>query len=138
MELHPFDTYFAFNFFVTAEAMLDWIYPGRNNYEKRNKIKKKNTYLRITSDLATGAKHFSELDKSHDAVDKTAVSVGYFPRGYFPKGYFPIGWFGDGALFVHLNEELPDNGKTVISAYDLAVKVLEYWELELSGLTMNS
>ena len=44
------DAYKAFNFFVTAEHLPDWI--------KNTRIKDNNPFLRISSHLATGAKHF--------------------------------------------------------------------------------
>lgn len=138
MELHPFDSYLAFNFFVTAEAMLDWCYPGNENHQKRKEIRDSNAYLKITWDLASGAKHFSNLIKSHVDIDRTTISAGIFPAGYFPKGYFPDGYFGGGVLQVHLNEELPNDGDKILSAYAIAKKVLDYWETKLSSSTIQN
>jgi|LSQX01.2.fsa_nt_gb hypothetical protein len=135
MELHPFDIYLAYNFFVTAEAMLDWIYPGNQNRKVRTKIRNSEVILQITSDLATGAKHFSGLSDIHKSVVKTDISAGYIPRGYFPKGAFPVGFFGDGMLRVHLDKETTAEDRTTFSAFELASRVLTYWEEALTSPT---
>lgn len=133
MDSHPFDIYLAFNFFVTAESMLDWIYPGNQNRKVRTKIRNSEYLLGITSDLATGAKHFSGLSEIHKSVEKTDLSIGCFPRGFFPKGYFPVGYFGDGVLQIQLDKNLSEEGRTMITACELSHKVLDYWERALTA-----
>jgi hypothetical protein len=130
MKLHPFDEYMAFNFFVTAEAMLDWIYPGNENKMNRKIIRNSEPMLMVTSDLASGAKHFSGLYTHHDSVKSIDISP-----GAFPLGSFPVGSIGNGVLRVHLNELLPNYDRKMITAFKLASMVLEYWEGNLSSLT---
>jgi len=138
MELHPFDTYLAFNFFVTAEALPDWCFPGKPNSDNRKKMRNTNVYTKITSDLASGAKHFSQLADFHDSVDQTVVSAGWFPRGSFPIGAFPPAYMGNGALFVYLKDPLSDDGEKVVSALDLARNVLDFWETEISHRSVEN
>ncbi|MEO6563915.1 MAG: hypothetical protein ABIN99_12870 [Nitrosospira sp.] len=59
----PQDQYAAFDFFITAEHILDWIYP--NNWNERKKHRSSVPLLRITSHIANGAKHFEAAKKHH-------------------------------------------------------------------------
>lgn len=135
MKTFPFDVYLAYNFFVTAESMLDWVYPGDKNKEKRNEIRKSAWFLNATSDLATGAKHFKPHD-FHDTVDKAFITPGWFTN-YFPKGAFPNGSFGDGALIVCINDEIDVEDSDRFSAFAVATKVLEFWENKLGLSDVN-
>ena len=97
-----YDTYLAFNFFVTAEAMLDWIYPGYSNKKHREDEKrKKEVLLQITSHIASGAKHFTHLSNHHNSVKATSKHSQYFSN-YFPTDYFPI-YFGQENLIIFLD-----------------------------------
>src|SRR4051794_3920716 len=113
MRAAPLDADAAFNFFVTAEHMLDWVYPRDANRQARTDARKKSTLLQVCSHLANGAKHFEVEGKQHQSVDKTGRSgIFYAPptylgRGYFPAGHFgfgpcPPGCFEVGRLIVHL------------------------------------
>ena len=64
---NPLDIYLAFNFFVTAEHLPDWI--GDTG------IKDNDPILRISSHLTTGAKHFSVTNKKKKSIDTTSVKV---------------------------------------------------------------
>ena len=59
----PQDQYAAFDFFITAEHILDWIYP--NNWNERKKHRSSVPLLRITSHIPNGAKHFEAAKKHH-------------------------------------------------------------------------
>lgn len=127
IEEQPNNSYLAFNFFVTAESMLDWIFPGHANKKNREKLRKVEILLQITSHIASGAKHFSSLSAHHKSVNDTNTTKGYFSN-YFPKYYFPSDYFGGGVLIVQLDgdakKEIGDN----IVVLDLAKRVLDYWE----------
>ena len=128
MEDHPFDSYLAFNFFVTAEAMLDWIYPGQTNNPNRRNLRNSEILLQITSHIASGAKHFSHLSSHHNSLTDTTPTAGYFSN-YFPKGYFPPGYFGDGVLLIRLDGDAEMKYGKKITALKLAKEVLEYWDM---------
>ena len=58
----PNDADHAFNFFVTADHMLDWLDPGYGAAEKRRKsARENNSLLQLVSHIANGAKHFDRL-----------------------------------------------------------------------------
>src|SRR5690554_6328496 len=71
LKTSPHNQYAAFDFFVTAEHIVDWIYPDQtdsNNREKRKTVRANSELLRITSHIANGAKHFEATDKRHQSV----------------------------------------------------------------------
>jgi len=122
----PFDPYLAFNFFVTAECMLDWLKPGKSNQLIRENLRNSEILLQITSHIASGAKHFSNLSSHHVSVSDMTPSAGYFV-GYFPKEAFPIGYFSQGSLVIHLAGDAEKAFGSTINAVQLAEKVLNYW-----------
>lgn len=73
---HP---YAAFDFFVTAEHLLDWKYPdtgGQWNKDNRTLLRTTTPLLRVVSHLANGAKHFKATrHKSVDSVRTAASSI---------------------------------------------------------------
>src|SRR5262249_8271723 len=90
----------AFNFFVTAEHMLDWVHPKQINKLKREAERKSEILLQVCSHLANGAKHFEVEGSQHDSVSSTGVRGGHFPPNYFP--HFPSAYFGGPTLVVRL------------------------------------
>src|SRR5207248_3556210 len=66
MESDPTDAYAAFDFFVTAEHLLDWLHPDRaNGKADREKLRNQYEIIQIVSHLACGAKHFDGLRNYH-------------------------------------------------------------------------
>ena len=120
----------AFNFFVTAEHMLDWTRPGRKARNERETMREANALTRITWDLASGAKHL-ELDDKHKAGRGSGVMHSVPPVPKF--------WFMDRpALVVTLtNRDMEELGLTQgwIKALELADRVHQYWGSRLSPLT---
>ena len=108
------DPYKAFNFFVTAEHLPDWV--GDTS------IKDHDPYLRISSHLATGAKHFSVTNPKKDSVEGASVDV-YVENGYVEEGYFYT------ELVLRLTEkEQKELGMETISLLDLAKEVILFWK----------
>ncbi len=71
IENDPMDTYAAFDFFVTAEHIVDWIYPDtpeKREKKKRIEIRTSNQLLSLVSHIANGNKHFLALDPNHQSV----------------------------------------------------------------------
>lgn len=124
MKKDPTDQYAAFNFLVTAEHMLDWLYPGYENKKIREELRNNEVLLQACSHLASGAKHFKVQAKHHKSIltaRRTDFFGGAMPQGYFPKGYFPE-W-----LFVEFTDEVAAKlGKTV-RVNDLAEQIPKYW-----------
>jgi len=123
---HP---YAAFDFFVTAEHLLDWKYPdtvGQSNKNTRTLLRTTTPLLRVVSHLANGAKHFKAT--RHKSVDSVRPHSGFFDPEFFDPGFFDtdslrVELIGDDALA--LGPEI-----TVLA---LAQQVLQYWEANLAS-----
>ena len=74
LRAEPNDSDHAFNFFVTAEHMLDWKYPGMANRVQRE-AERKTPLLQLVSHIASGAKHFDKLLDHHQSVATTGLAV---------------------------------------------------------------
>jgi hypothetical protein len=116
----PQDQYAAFDFFVTAEHIVDWIHP--NDKKAREVVRSSSSILRITSHLANGVKHFEAKAVHHQSVADIEKSR-YVKVGYVEEGYF------EDPLIVHLTtDEQYSFGQSSIEVAALAQQVYEYWE----------
>jgi hypothetical protein len=119
----PQDQYAAFDFFVTAEHIVDWIHPV--DKKAREKVRSSSSLLRITSHLANGVKHFKVTAFHHQSVVDVKKSR-YVEAGYVEEGYF------EAPLIVHLTtDEERSFGQSSIEVAALAQKVYEYWKLNV-------
>jgi hypothetical protein len=118
---NPIDSYAAFDFFVTANHMVDWIWPSAT--PKQQKENRRDEVIpRICEHLADGAKHFL-LSRPHDAVAATEKTEGAFDPETFDAATFDVG-----DLVVTLEPpEAAVIGQLKISALELAGQVLAYW-----------
>lgn len=115
----PHNQYAAFDFFVTAEHVIDWLHP--TDKKMREAIRASSDLLRITSHIANGAKHFEAKAKHHRSVARVEKSR-YVAKGYVQEGYFKE------PLIIHLSEsESKSIGKPFIEATELAERVYNYW-----------
>jgi len=124
----PTDSYAAFDFFVTAEHLLDWQVPGNSNKANRKARRQSSALLRVTSHLASGAKHF-RLDSPHH----TAVTHEHAHAGAFAPGVFDPLAFDTSCLVVSLDAVEASELGAEIRVPTLARRVLDYWEAELGG-----
>lgn len=107
------DTRIAFNFFVTAEHLPDWL--GLRTLVQKNSI------LRIVSHIANGAKHFNLNDPRHKSVTNTEKFRIYAEDVYEPDVFYE-------PLIIHLSpDETRELGQSEIDALTLGHKVLEFW-----------
>src|SRR5713226_6055099 len=74
MKQAPDDPYTAFDFFVTAEHMLDWLHPGAAGKAGRTAERNSQIFLQVVSHLATGAKHMVPEDPRHTSVQHADVA----------------------------------------------------------------
>ncbi len=118
----PNDVDHAFNFFVTAEHMLDWRYPD-DPCKRKNEREK--PLLQLVSHLANGAKHFDHLAKHHQSVASTGLMARHPNR--MMQHIFP------GELSVvavgAAGEALGGSRITVLA---LAERVYAYWQQEVN------
>ena len=124
---NPIDRYAAFDFFVTANHLVDWIWPSATRAQQRDN-RRTETIPRICEYLADGAKHFL-LDHPHQGVVDTAHTSGAFYPAAFDPQIFDVG-----ALVVTLEPaEAADVGQSRISALALATIVLAYWSRRIGS-----
>lgn len=131
LEQDPSNQYVAWNFFVTSEHLIDWLYPGQANRANRTKVRKSELLLQICSHIANGAKHFEVEAKHHQSVAGTD-HISHFPEGYFTKGYWTNGYFFECLVIRLENEAAKDFGES-IEVLSLAKKVMEFWETEFQA-----
>lgn len=119
------DVYATFDFFITAEHMIDWLHPDRSGKVARGAMRKSNPLLQITSHIANGAKHFVVGAAHHKSV--SAIEA---PR------YVEDGRHDSGSIEVPIVIRLSPHeaalfGAPEIDAIVLAYHVLEYWQEQL-------
>ena len=121
LRAEPLNVDAAFNFFVTAEHMLDW--------SKTKDTRKNSTLLRICSHLANGFKHFELDERRHNSVSTAEVcGLGYFTAysTSYATAYSPG---SSPQLIISLENEAADQlGKQSIAAIELAEMVMKYWD----------
>jgi hypothetical protein len=128
LEREPLNAYAAFNFFFTAEHMLDWLYPGKVNKARRENVRKASVLLQICSHIANGGKHFEVEAKHHQSVSDTVRTNGAWAANVWAVGTWAPGTWPVCHLLVRLKGDAEAVFGESISALDLAAKVLEYWE----------
>ena len=130
MENDPMDTYAAFDFFVTAEHIVDWIHPDtpeKQERKKRKRIRKGNPLLSLVSHIANGNKHFIAWDPNHQSVETIEKNEDGFDYNAFGTNAFDISAFKIAGLVVETKK-----GK-LEHVNDIAKRVMEYWENELKN-----
>lgn len=107
------DTRVAFNFFVTAEHVPDWL--------DRRGLVRQHAILRVVSHIASGAKHFVLNDSRHRSVTSTE-KFRYMEQGYVEPGYYHE------PLLIHLSpDEAREMGASTVDAVTLGRQVLDFW-----------
>jgi hypothetical protein len=114
IKVNPLDVYAAFDFFVTAEHIPDWI----NN----KSLKRKYSLLKIVSHIGNGAKHFRTTNSKHESVKNVHVENGAFQADAFQPNAFDVG-----DLVVELKGDDAEQLGSEISVGRLAQMVIEFW-----------
>jgi hypothetical protein len=116
----PDDVYAAFDFFVSAYHMLDWLHP--NDDKGRKAEEKGSLLLQVCSHIANGAKHFQATNKRHTSVADLHSEEGAFQRDSFQGDAFQVG-----GLFVELDGPAAVAFGRRLEVIDLAGRVLAHW-----------
>lgn len=129
MEQSGSNQYVAFDFFVTADSMVEWICPDeadrignrkRDWSPERKKMREGNPLLRIAAHIANGAKHFTVTrHNSVDGIEKTR----YVEPSFVEDGYF------EDSILLHLtpDEQAKSGLGSPIKALDLARDIVTLW-----------
>ncbi len=128
LEGWPNDADMAFNFFITAEHIVDWLYPGPANLQKREDLHK-DPLLGVVWELASGAKHF-DLMAGH--TNSATTASGHAPRLRSPISPDPYQPGRDARpLTVELTGQAEQKYGPRLSALDVARIVHAYWNTQL-------
>jgi hypothetical protein len=116
----PLNAFPVWDFFVTANHLVDWIWPSAGTAQHRQE-RAAETIPRICEHLANGAKHY--------IVNRAHVAVAQIERtGEAFAGYRSERAEECDALLISLDaREAAELGLACITAQDLARRVLTYW-----------
>jgi hypothetical protein len=123
LKADPLSTYAAFDFFVTADHMLDWEFPDSIPGARETKIelRRANQLLAICSHLGNGAKHFELTNSRHKSVRVFEFHPGVFDPEVFSNA------FDVSRLVVRFSDEFAQAFGESIGVVELANRVLNYW-----------
>ena len=114
-------TYMAFDFFVTARHIPDWLYPGNTTAQRQ--LFDQNILLQVCRHIADGSKHFEAIAKQHTTVKDTArTEVAFQPDAFQSPG------FQVGRHIVKLDGAAAAQYGATIEVTTLATKILTLWE----------
>lgn len=128
MRSNPNDFYAAFDFFVTAEHMVDWYLPDceiGSQTKARKALRDSTPLLALVSHIANGAKHFEATAKHHKSVDDVRAHEGGFSPSAFSSSAFSPAAF----QFAGITIKLSDGSARHV--FDIADEVISYWQREL-------
>jgi len=114
-------TYMAFDFFVTARHIPDWLYPGNTTAQRQ--LFDQNILLQVCRHIADGSKHFEAIAKQHTTVKDTARTEVAFQPDAFQSTSFQVGrliLILDGAAAVQYGVSM--------AVTTLAKSILTFWE----------
>ncbi len=129
MRLAPHDADHAFNFFVTAESLVDWLHPGDG--AAQNALRESETLLKAVSHVASSAKHYDKLRSKHGSVDSTQLAGANPVLVLYSLANFPDHSIKGLHLRVHLKGPAAVAFGDSVEAIELARNVLEFWSKRL-------
>lgn len=121
----PSDSFAAFDFFVTAWHLLDWLYPGRANDHVRAEVVRDEQLLAVCQHIATGAKHF-RVENRHTKSVRTTGQQGTFDRTFDFT-------FDRVRLVLHLDGRAAEEFGATAQVSEFAGKVVAWWERKLAN-----
>lgn len=133
MKKNPMSMDPVFNFFVTAEALVDWVAPGREAGMQRHDFRKRDVMLQICCHVASRLKHRREEDCRHRYVTDIYVDGCVFNE-VFADVFGNV--FG-GKMTIGLDAEAKAQLGDSVPATELAEKILEFWKAEQADGTLT-
>jgi hypothetical protein len=118
------DIYVAFNFFVTAYHMIDWVFEGKYSKERIDLNSK--PIMKVCNHIVSGIKHFEPDSKRHNSV-LDIEKERYVEEDYIENGYF------EDPIIIHLDEKLESEFGKSIKVMKLAKRVMCFWDAELNN-----
>jgi len=114
----------AFDFFVTAEHIVDWLHPDqvandRAALDRRKAFRASHPLLRLVSHLANSGKHFEAFAKQHRSVAGTEVD------GYADD--YAENYAAEELVVILTPSEATALGAPTLSVVEVAHRVVAYW-----------
>jgi hypothetical protein len=139
IEADPSDAYAAYDFFVTAFHMLDWLHPDpiegdcRPAAAARKQLLDAQPLLAIAGHIANGSKHYSLRDKRWNHVAGFAARIPAFGESLWgARSWAPGAWAGTELVIVLTQEAAQCYSSTTIELLDAANRLVGFWERELA------
>ena len=117
----PVNEYAAFDFFVTARHMPEWLYPG--DAKKQALLFRQHILLQVCRHIADGSKHFEATASYHTSVKDTSLEGAAFQPGVFQPTAFQVGH-----LIVTLDGPAATHFGATIEVTTLATQIFLFWE----------
>lgn len=131
LEADPANGDAAFDFFVTAFHLIDWIHPGDSREKERKKLVQsdQSRRLEIAGHIANAAKHFELREGRWDSVKGVRPSGGYWGASYWPRNWWPRNYWSEPRLIIELTATEAKNfgNRTVIDVLTVARDLHAYW-----------
>ena len=128
MQADPSDIFVAFDYFVTAYHLADWVNP--DSKAARREFEAKEPRLVIVGQIANGAKHFEA--RAWDEVAELSTRDGYWGRGYFSLRYWSRRYRPRPRIVIVLTDaEAARLGQPELEILDTAKRITAFWRREL-------
>lgn len=120
------DAYAAFDFFVTAYHILDWLHPDPTGTAARKALRDSEPLLQLADHVANGAKHFVLTNKRHNSITSVEDKSGAFSAEAFTAAFSANAFAFDGLHVTLTSGELA-------TVPHVADELIEYWERKLTS-----
>jgi hypothetical protein len=121
LEQDHVDAYAAFDFFVTARHLPEWLYPQEK--AKQKVLFEGSVLLRVCRRIADGSKHFEPWGPGKDSVKDTSLEGAAFDPRHFQSNAFQTGH-----LMIKLDGDAAETFGELVDVMDLAPQILRFWE----------
>jgi hypothetical protein len=127
----------AFDFFITAFSLIDWVHPGNDAAaaKQRKALRNAHPLLRIAGHLCNGAKHFEAKDWGQvESLGPRNIRMSAFGHWTLEMVQrFPADFFGDPRLTIRLTAaEAKRFGVSELDVLDTAETICAFWEQRLN------
>jgi hypothetical protein len=126
LEADWLDQYAAFDFFITAHHLLEWLRQTPRSREGRRHEKNGAVLQSICAEIANGSKHFRPKHGADPSTGGTRLHKGAFREGAFSQAFSEA--FDITRLEFTLEGKAAKEYGATITAPTLARKVLAFWE----------
>ena len=123
VRVNVMDSYAAMDFFLTAEHMVDWLFP-KSRAARENL--RSTPLLALCSHIANGAKHFEAKAPHHKWFSESETHYGAFSSEF--SSDFDIRGFA-----IILDDAAKKEFGDRIYVQDLAEKILIFWEEKMKN-----